>query len=604
MATHEGSAPRVAAQERTMVRVRWAGIAFGLLQFSLYSPPEGTVEPPLLRPLGYLVLAALGFVQLTTIVALRRGPSRSRLQRMGAMNFASDAAAIWALVWLFNFEPAGTTWVIITFACLEGALRYGLRGAMTPVAVAAMMEPLRDLYRQAAFGYEFQIDSVTFRVGVMGIIALVAGMMSRDLSRERERAERRARLLSTVSAAGRTMSTLDHDAVLESVVAATGTLGFEAAELCMFDEGTASYRVRHPRGLPEAYVHAPQPIDSGVAGMVRRARETVVLEDYEAFARGIPMVQRLGFHAVIATPVWSGGELAAALIAGTHEVKTLESEEIEAFELLAAHAGRAHENARRFEDERRAVERLAELDRMKREFLSMVSHELRTPLTAIEGMGLTLELSWDKLDDDTRRQLLSRVNANSRTLDGIISSLLDFSRLEAGRLEVHPEPLDVGLLVRSVTGRLSGLFSDHHLVVEAQDGLTVAADGMLMDRVVENLLSNAAKHTPKGTLVRASAAAEGARVVVAVVDAGPGIDPRDMEHVGERFYRGGDPNHRNTKGIGLGLALAREILELHGGRLEVSSTLGEGASFSFSLPFSDQPGPEGLATQRPAAASQ
>jgi signal transduction histidine kinase len=276
--------------------------------------------------------------------------------------------------------------------------------------------------------------------------------------------------------------------------------------------------------------------------------------------------------------------LVAALTAGTRTERRLEPEEVEAIELLAAQAGRALENAQRFGDERRTVERLAELDRMKRDFLSMVSHEIRTPLTAIEGLGLTLEDSWDALGEGERRELLARMNANSATLHGIITSLLDFSQLEAGSLKAKIERVDLHDLLLAVAGRLETLLSDHEFSLHADRGLEVMGDPFLLDRVVENLVSNAAKHTPEGTRIEVAARADTTVAEISVTDSGPGMSQDDLEHIGQKFYRGGDPNARPTKGIGLGLALVREILELHGTSLAVESTIGEGSRFAFRLP--------------------
>lgn len=121
--------------------------------------------------------------------------------------------------------------------------------------------------------------------------------------------------------------------------------------------------------------------------------------------------------------------------------------------------------------------------------------------------------------------------------------------------------------------------------MDVAEGVEVIADPMLLDRVVENLLSNAGKHTPEGTAVVLSASAGTTLAEVAVTDTGPGIEERDLGNLGERFYRGGDPSARRTKGIGLGLAFVREILRLHESELAIESHVGSGSRFSFRLPL-------------------
>jgi signal transduction histidine kinase len=567
-----------------MVRVRWIGIALGVFQIALYTPPRGVIEPGYARPVAYALLGSLLLLNLVDLAVLRRNLGVQELRRLGVINFAWDIAFLFGMVWVFNFEEFGTTWVILYVATLEGALRYQRKGALAPVAVAAFLEPLRALFRQEAFGFPFEITGVTFVVGIMGIIGLVAGVMAENLSRERVAAERRAFLVATVASVGR-RTTLDPDEVLSTVVDACVRLGFEAGGIAMMDEPSSTYRVVHARGLPEEYTRATHPLATGLVGRVLNERRTVSVANYAEFEDGVSQLKEAGLRAVVVSPVWSAGKLVAALAASTRAERPLEPEEVEAMELLAAKAGRALENAQRFEDERRTVERLAELDRMKRDFLSMVSHEIRTPLTAIEGLGVTLENSWDALSEEERRELLARMNANSATLHDIITSLLDFSRLEAGRLEAQIQRVDLCDLLKAVAGRLKTLMSDHVFSLHVDSGLEVVGDPFLLDRVVENLLSNAAKHTPRGTRIEVTARSEMTVAEIAVTDSGPGMSDDDLQHVGQKFYRGGDPNARPTKGIGLGLALVREILELHGSTLSMESKVGEGSRFAFRLPL-------------------
>ena len=172
-------------------------------------------------------------------------------------------------------------------------------------------------------------------------------------------------------------------------------------------------------------------------------------------------------------------------------------------------------------------------------------------------------------------------------LAATINTLLDFSQLEAGRLDAHPEPFDVGELVRRSVDRLGSLFGTREVAVTVEDGLFVFADPRLIERVLDNLVSNAAKHTPDTAhvVVSASTLDGTGQARVAVSDDGPGIAPADLDHLGERFYRGSDVVARRTRGAGLGLAFARQVVELHGEELEIESELGRGSTFAFRLPL-------------------
>ena len=246
----------------------------------------------------------------------------------------------------------------------------------------------------------------------------------------------------------------------------------------------------------------------------------------------------------------------------------------------------------RNESERRAallqesVKRLAELDRMKSDFISNVSHELRTPLTAIEGIGVTLERHFGTLDEKTQREFLGHLNANATSLHQIITTLLDFSRIEAGRLDLDVREVKVRSWLETLMTRLRSVTQTHRVTLFAPVEVVVRGDPVLLDRVVENLLSNAVKHTPEGTRVTLSARTEDGLATISVADEGPGIPTSELPYLGTRFFRGGEASTRQTRGTGLGLAFVREILRLHGTELEVASVPGSGSRFSFTLPVS------------------
>ena len=435
---------------------------------------------------------------------------------------------------------------------------------------------------------------LVLQFGSLGVVAFLGSFLSgelvqqmRELAGTRSESQRRAKLLETVAGAASSINVLDPDEVLVHVVDAVGELGFDAANLCLFQDDGTTYRVVHGRGLPKEYEEGIHPANIGMPSLVREAGTTVVVNDYAADPRGVPQLRELGFRAVVATPIWDKGEMAAVLVGGTRTQRNISSEEVEAFQLLARQAEVSLANVERFEQERLMVARLAELDGLKRDFIANVSHELRTPLTVIQGMGKTLANRWSEMDEDVRTELLGRVNRNADVLAATINTLLDFSQLEAGRLDAHPEPFDVGELVRRSVDRLGSLFGTREVAVTVEDGLFVFADPRLIERVLDNLVSNAAKHTPDTAhvVVSASTLDGTGQARVAVSDDGPGIAPADLDHLGERFYRGSDVVARRTRGAGLGLAFARQVVELHGEELEIESELGRGSTFAFRLPL-------------------
>jgi signal transduction histidine kinase/DNA-directed RNA polymerase specialized sigma24 family protein len=463
--------------------------------------------------------------------------------------------------------------------------------ALTTLFAAVAFTP-----RAQAFFFALTVASYCAAVGVsrgnpltivvLAVLAFLASLLVGQLKHQtvahreaRLESERRWALLAVVSAAARQMSAVEPLVVLRAVVDAVVALGFPMTRIYV-QEGRG-YRAVLP---PDATDDASEGIDSigfeAIEHLFRGKRPVVMGIDADELREPL---QRLDLSCLVGIPIPVADRVEAILLVGVEEASEPSPEDVEVFQMLATQAAVALENAHRFERQRRSMDRIAELDRMKNDFLSNISHELRTPLTVITGVGRTLEESWN-LSDDDRRDLLARLNANAATLDSIVAELLDFGRLEAGEFQIQPADVDLRALLDGVTDRLTSLFRDRMVEVKVENRLTAHADPLLIERVVENLLANAAKYTPPTSHIRVSAISEGWDVIVAVEDDGPGIPPDELGHIGERFFRGGDSNTRSTRGTGLGLALVSEILDLHGTYLEVDSKLGIGSRFSFQLP--------------------
>jgi signal transduction histidine kinase len=290
----------------------------------------------------------------------------------------------------------------------------------------------------------------------------------------------------------------------------------------------------------------------------------------------------------VAGPIWVEGWAAAVLVGAVRTEERMPRHAVEAFGLLVAQASLTLDNAQLVAEERRIAGRLEAGDRLKSDFLSTISHELRTPLTVLMGNGITLERTWPELDDEGRLELLSAMNASGRVLDEMLTNLLDYSRLEAGELWVSFEPFDVSELVRKECARVAQVLGGRRLVTNVEDGQLASGDVLLIRRLVSALLKNASTHTPPSTTLMVSCRRRADQVVVEIADDGPGIAEEDLPFLGERFFRGGETNAR-PKGLGLGLALARGILELHQSELCVQNVPGGGASFWFSLPWVSDP---------------
>lgn len=235
---------------------------------------------------------------------------------------------------------------------------------------------------------------------------------------------------------------------------------------------------------------------------------------------------------------------------------------------------------RALEVERETSQRLRDLDDMKNTFLTAVSHDLRTPLAAILGLAITLEREDIDLAAKESLDLTRRIASNARKLDRLVTDLLDLDRLSRGILEPQLHPTDVGALVRKVINECDFL-TDHPVQVEA-DPVVLAVDGAKVERIVENLLANAVRHTPVGTHIWLKVREQDDGALIAVEDAGPGIDPELREAVFEPFRQGLESGH--SPGVGIGLSLVARFTELHGGKAWVEDREGGGACFMVFLP--------------------
>jgi len=231
--------------------------------------------------------------------------------------------------------------------------------------------------------------------------------------------------------------------------------------------------------------------------------------------------------------------------------------------------------------EREAARRLREIDAIKNTFLHAVSHELRTPLAAILGFAVTLEHHQGALPEEETMELTRRLAANARKLDRLLSDLLDLDRLDRGIVEPKWRPTDVGALVRHVVQE-SDLLVERPLRIEA-DPVLVSVDPAKVERIVENLLANTARHTSADTPVWVWVRAHDGGVLIVVEDAGPGVPPELRETIFRPFEQGPDRS-THSPGVGIGLSLVGRFAKLHGGKAWVEERPGGGASFRIWLP--------------------
>jgi len=239
------------------------------------------------------------------------------------------------------------------------------------------------------------------------------------------------------------------------------------------------------------------------------------------------------------------------------------------------------------EDLAETNEKLKELDKLKSDFVSTVSHELRTPLTIIkEGISIILDGLYGTINDD-QKKLLETSKSNVDRLARIINDLLDISKIEAHKLELRKEKIDICETTRKVVGEMHAHAQESNVdlvITCSPNSINVLVDPDKLEEILINLLSNAVKFTPKGGKIKVEVVEVDGFAQISVFDTGRGISKKDQEKLFEKFQQFGRVAGPGIKGTGLGLSIVKGLVELHGGKIWVESAINKGTKFIFTIP--------------------
>ncbi|PPK68568.1 SpoIIE family protein phosphatase [Actinokineospora auranticolor] len=347
----------------------------------------------------------------------------------------------------------------------------------------------------------------------------------------------------------------------------------------LFEDGDGA-RLAGSTGLGAVPPVGSWPVDDLARG------ESALVELTDAWPRGPwaePPVQAL------AVPLRQlGGAPFGFLVAGLNRYRPLDEAYRGFVDLVAGHLAAGIAGARGYHAQQRRAEELAELDRAKTTFFANVSHEFRTPLTLIMGPVAELRDRLARTDPGVREDL-DLIHRNGLRLGKLVNTLLDFSRIEAGRVRARYEPVDLAAVTAELASVFRSAVDKAGLAFEVDCPPLpepVRLDRGMWEKVVLNLLSNALKFTFDGA-IGVAVRADGDAAVVTVSDTGVGIPEREVSRLFERFHRVENTRSRSNEGSGIGLALVRELVGLHGGAITAESAEGEGTRFTIRLPFGD-----------------
>ena len=295
--------------------------------------------------------------------------------------------------------------------------------------------------------------------------------------------------------------------------------------------------------------------------------------------------------------------IGALIIAANDPERAMTDDKLPLAEVLAERAALAIENAKLYTEQVEARRKVEDLSRLKDEFLSIASHELRTPVTSIKGYTQLAKMLIKEGDLNTSEEYLDIALDQIDRMSRLILELLDVSRIETGRLEIRREPIAWTHFVRDVVHRHHTAVSDRrfHVSVSDDDRLVVG-DRDRLEQVLGNLLENAVKYSPDGSDVTVKVEDREDGFVTAVCDRGIGIPADELGQVFERFHRGRQVSSTNYGGLGLGLYITKQIIERHGGSIWVESKEGQGTTFYFSLPATEEAALNVVVQQTPSVA--
>jgi signal transduction histidine kinase len=390
-------------------------------------------------------------------------------------------------------------------------------------------------------------------------------------------------------------STLDLQTVLDTIVAKAAQLsGTEAGAIYVRDERQSGFQLRATYGMDEELVAAIRNLHADISEAVGQLTEThepnqvADLRDLASTPVNDALL-RAGYRARLLVPLMRSGEVLGALIVRRKAAGEFPQSTINLLQTFAAQSVLAIQNARLFREIEEKSRQLALASEHKSQFVSSVSHELRTPLNAIIGLTEMMVTNAARFGTEKAAEPLQRVHRAGTHLLGLINQVLDLSKIEAGKLELNPQTVQLTPLIDEVVGTARELAQQNknRLVVEAQDDVgTLTVDPMRLRQILLNLLSNACKFTKEGEVTLRGRRLRNGRdwIELSVSDTGIGMTPEQQAKLFEEFTQAEATTTQRFGGTGLGLAITRKLARMMGGDVTVASEAGKGSVFTVRLP--------------------
>ena len=566
--------------DRWIAWVRMGAVVFAVLEVGAFSRGY---------PAGYeaAAWAATGVLAVGAI-ALWLVSRRAYTPMLGVVAVAFDACIVGAFATIYSYEYGSPTRWALIFVVIEAALRFALIGAVALPIVTFPFLVFVEWWRTYAFGGpSFYWDRVTFPFGVFLLSGLIVGWLVDRLAHAAALAERRVDVLEAANRCARALgSSLELDDAFNAFIRELQVLiPFERVSIVLVERDRAEVMAAAGRG---AHTVFPRGSSRPVAGSVLDD----VLGGHVVHRESLRPIRypeeeellKLGLETRVLAPLQVGPRTIGALTLMRERPHSFSPEDVELAALLGRLLATAVQNIRAYQAERATVEELRRLSALRADFVSLVSHELRSPMAAMIGAARTLHGRWRELSAEQRESFLALIDDETARLAELIVDVLDTSRIEAGTFSYAFGDVDVTALVRDVVGAATAGQDEVRVRAEVNGALPrIRGDRERLRQVMQNLIENAVKYSPAdGEVVVAAGAHDGA-MRIEVKDQGPGVAAEDRRLIFEKFGR--SAAGMTKPGTGLGLFIARSIVEAHGGSIDVESVPGHGATFAVELPL-------------------
>jgi signal transduction histidine kinase len=586
---------RLTTVERWISKVRVLALPLAVAAVALADQPGNY------KTWGWITTAcfAIGTAVFFVLARSDLGNRNPLAQSIAAQVF--DTVIVTAFVLAFGYERGLPVQQLLYLDLAAACVRFGIVGGITIALISAPILILFERLRSNHLDLPFSWALVGIQTGIEIVMALIVGWLVERLAREsrttQERAEeaealrdelgRRADLIDVANRCARALSSsLDAREAFAAFIRELRLLiSFDRVAIILAEDGLAfvvatagaGSETVFPSGsheqlegtLLEDALRSAQPI-------YRRELDGGRYPEEQAFIE-------LGLGSRLVAPLLTGARSIGMLALLRCDEDAFTPAEIELAGLLGRLVATAAQNLRSYEVERRTVDELRRLSGLRADFVSLVSHELRSPMAAVIGAARTLQGRWRDLTTEQREAFLTLIADETERLAALVADVLDTSRIESGSFSYTFGPVDLAGIVEEATATASLAQQDVGVVAHVPTPLPrIEGDAARLRQVLTNLIDNAIKYSPAGEDVVVRATPLSDAIVLDVTDRGPGIAESDQQLIFEKFGR---VHGTATKpGSGLGLFIARSIVEAHGGSLEVASSPGLGATFTVTLP--------------------